>query len=73
MKTWTNPEVEELEVEMTAGGQPWWIWEDLRYGPVTDDPVDPPVTDDSEDPVDPVDPPVEPTPEEEQDTTPGLS
>ena len=35
MKTWTNPTVEELEVKMTAGGRPWWFWEDLVYGPVS--------------------------------------
>ena len=27
MKTWTNPSVEELEVEMTAGGVPWSLFE----------------------------------------------
>ena len=27
MKTWTNPSVEELEVEMTAGGSPWSLFE----------------------------------------------
>ena len=48
MKTWTNPSVEELEVKLTAGGEPWWFWEDLVYGPVDDedtqDPGTPPVT-----------------------------
>jgi hypothetical protein len=51
MKTWTNPSVEELEVEMTAGGQPWWFWEDRRLGPVDgdeQDPVTPPANDDQE-------------------------
>jgi hypothetical protein len=51
MKTWTNPTVEELEVEMTAGGRPWWIWEDLVYGPVDgdeQDPVTPPANGDQE-------------------------
>ena len=28
MKTWTNPTVEELEVEMTAGGIPLTRWEE---------------------------------------------
>ena len=37
MKTWTNPTVEELEVEETAGGRPWWFWEDRKLGPVTGD------------------------------------
>lgn len=27
MKTWTNPEMEELEVAKTAGGRPWTLTE----------------------------------------------
>ena len=33
MKTWTNPTVEELEVEQTAGGRYWWLWESYWTDP----------------------------------------
>lgn len=41
MKTWTNPEVEELEVEMTAGGLPL-SWYENGYLP---GPFNPPTPD----------------------------
>ena len=34
MKTWTNPEVEELEVELTAGGRPFNPFE-IGWGGLT--------------------------------------